>query len=65
MPLDEHDLRKIVRNHVELVNAECERLAALLAKLPHGDERRVELRKTHESLSNIVGIIKADLMDLS
>jgi hypothetical protein len=65
MPTDEHQLLRVIRTHLEMVNAECERAASLLSAPPQGDSRRPELLKIHVSMSNIVGVMKGDLVNLS
>jgi hypothetical protein len=65
MPTDEHQFLRVIRTHLEMVNAECERVAAVMSALPQGDAHRPQLLKIHESLSNIVGVMKGDLVNLS
>jgi hypothetical protein len=62
MPTDEHQFLRVIRTHL---NAECERVASILSEMPQGDARGPELLKIHESLSNIVGVMKGDLVNLS
>jgi hypothetical protein len=52
---------EFIRTHLEMINSECERVAAVLLNLPAGDSRQPELQKVHESLSNIVGVIEGRL----
>jgi hypothetical protein len=65
LPTNEHQFLHVIRTHLEMVNAECERVATTLSALPQGDAHRPQLLKIHESLANIAGVMKGDLVNLS
>jgi hypothetical protein len=54
-----------MRSNLILVEAECERTVAMLQGLPSDDPALPYLQSIHESLSNIVNTMRANLISVS
>jgi hypothetical protein len=65
MPLDEFEFRRVMRANLTAVETECDRVFTLLQGLSPDDVCRPYLTQIHESLSNVVGTMKENLLRLS
>lgn len=63
MSPDEHDFRKIILSHIKLLETELTLLASTVDAAPI--DQRDKLESMHERISNIIGIMKADLLRIS
>jgi hypothetical protein len=63
MPPDEHDFRKALISHIQLLEAVLARIHAAKAAPP--TELLNEIEAIHERVSNVCGVMKADLQRLS
>jgi hypothetical protein len=55
-------MREHLMNHVELLTKELAGLRKTINTLPADDARRSELEESFQALSNVVAVIKADLI---
>jgi hypothetical protein len=62
---DQQDVRRILQSHITMLNAELDRIWSAISAMPFHDPMRDELNKIHVELSNIVAVMKADLVNLS
>jgi hypothetical protein len=62
-PYDEHDFRKALINHIALLQTELDRVESSIEALPVGQRDGIE--GIRERISNILGVMKADLQRLS
>ena len=63
MPHDEQDLLKTIADHIRLLEAEFGRIEFTIQARPVGE--RDVLEGIRERVSNIIGVMKADLEKLS
>jgi hypothetical protein len=62
MPYDEHDFRKTLINHIRLLEAELACIDSSIDSHPVGERDGIE--GIRERVSNIIGVMKADLWRL-
>jgi hypothetical protein len=65
MQSTESDYRYAVLGHTVILQSEMDRLRTVLEELPADHLCRERLEKVHQAISNVIAIMKKDLVDLS
>jgi hypothetical protein len=62
MPPDEYEFLKVLVGHLRLLDSVLARIESSIDAAPIG--QRDELEAIHERLSNVVGVMRSDLLKL-
>jgi hypothetical protein len=65
MQSTENDYRYAVLGHTVILQSEMDRLGSVIEDLPNDHVCRERLETVYQAISNVIAIMKKDLIDLS